>query len=397
MLSAAGRMMRRRKAIALTARAGRIEPFYVMELLEQARDMERRGEVVVHMEIGEPDFKTPDAVKRAAIQAIREDHTFYTESLGIPALREKIAEHYYKADGVSIAPERIIVTNGTSGAFLLLSFVLLSRGRNLVLTDPGYPCYKNFGVLADARIKGVPVSEDSGFEMTVEALSRLGVVPHLVLIANPSNPTGTVYKPASLNRLLGFVSGKNGVMVVDEIYSGLTYGGKFQTALAISDDIIVVNGFSKTYAMTGWRLGWVVVPNSLVRPMQKVAQNVFISAPTISQYAALHALDASSEVERMRHIYEERRDFLVPELKRVGFSVYALPAGAFYVYAGIDRWKLDSMEFVQRALREARVALTPGYDFGSYRAGSHVRFSYANHLEQLKEGCRRLRVWLETL
>jgi aspartate/methionine/tyrosine aminotransferase len=389
--------MRKRRSPTITARARRIEPFYVMELLEQARDMERRGEVVVHMEIGEPDFKTPEAVKQAAIQAIREDRTFYTESLGIPALREKIAEHYYKADGVSIAPERIIVTNGTSGAFLLLSVVLLSRGRNLVLPDPGYPCYKNFGVLADARVKGVPISEDSGFEMTAEALSRLDVVPHLVLIANPSNPTGTVYNPASLNRLLNFVLGKNGVMVVDEIYSGLTYGGKFQTALTVSDDIIVVNGFSKTYAMTGWRLGWVVVPAALVRPIQKVAQNVFISAPTISQYAALHALDASSEVERMRRIYEERRDFLVPELKQIGFSVPVYPAGAFYVYAGIERWNLDSMEFVQRALREARVALAPGYDFGLHRAGSHVRFSYANHLEQLKEGCRRLRAWLETL
>lgn len=359
--------------------------------------MERRGEVVVHMEIGEPDFNTPEAVKQAAIQAIREDRTFYTESLGMPVLRERIAEHYRKTAGVSVSPERIIVTNGTSGAFLLLSTVLLCRGRNLVLADPGYPCYRNFGVLAGASIRTVPVSNDSAFEITVEALSRLGAVPHLLLIANPSNPTGTVYKHRSLTRLWEFVEAGNGVMVVDEIYSGLTYGEPFQTALTISGEIIVVDGFSKTYAMTGWRLGWIVVPDVLVRPIQKVAQNVFISAPTISQCAALRALEASSEVEQMRRVYQERRDFLVPELRRLGFSVPSEPQGAFYVYAGIDRWKLDSMEFVQKALSEARVALTPGYDFGSYGAGSHVRFSYANHLERLKEGCRRLESWLATL
>ncbi len=389
--------MRKRKAVDITARAKRIEPFYVMELLEQARDMEGRGQVVVHMEIGEPDFKTSEPVKEAAIQAIREDQTFYTESLGIPALREKIAAHYRKEHGVSISPERIVVTNGTSGALLLLSIVLLGRGRNLVLTDPGYPCYKNFGLISDARVTPVPISEESGFEMTVETLSRIDVVPHVVLIANPSNPTGTVYNLRSLARLWEHVAGRDGMMIVDEIYSGLTYGEKFQSALAISDEIIVVNGFSKTYAMTGWRLGWIAVPVTLVRPIQKVAQNVFISAPAISQYAALQALEDSQAVKRMRNTYKERRDLLLPELKRLGFSVPVQPGGAFYIYAGIERWGLDSMEFVQRALSEARVALTPGYDFGSYRAASHVRFSYANHLDQLKEGCRRLDSWLKTL
>jgi aspartate/methionine/tyrosine aminotransferase len=383
--------------MTLTKKADRIEPFYVMELLEQAREIERTGETVVHLEIGEPDFQTPEAVKRAAIQAIQENRTFYTESLGLPALREKIAEHYQKVHNVSISPDRVIVTNGTSGAFLLLSTVLLNRRRNLVLSDPGYPCYKNFGVLADARVIPVSISEDSGFEMRVDGLRDLGILPHLLLIANPSNPTGTLYSPETLSRLWAFVSAKNGVMAVDEIYSGLTYGENFRTALAISDDIIVVDGFSKTYAMTGWRLGWVVVPPALVRPIRKVAQNVFISAPTISQYAAIHALDATADVERMRRVYRERRDFLFPELARLGFSVPVEPRGAFYVYAGIERWKLDSMVFVQRALCEAKVALTPGYDFGLFRADSHVRFSFANHLEELRKGCRRLADWLQTL
>ncbi len=389
--------MSKPKSIALTRKADRIEPFYVMELLEQAREIERTGETVVHLEIGEPDFQTPEAVKRAAIQAIQENRTFYTESLGLPALRERIAGHYQKVHGVSVSPERIVITSGTSGAFLLLSTVLLSRNRNLLLSDPGYPCYKNFGVLAGARVNAIPVSEDSGFEIRVEDLRDLKGLPHVLLIANPSNPTGTLYGPDNLGQLWDFVSEKKGVMVVDEIYSGLTYGENFRTALVISDDIIVVDGFSKTYAMTGWRLGWVVVPPALVRPIQKVAQNVFISAPTISQYAAIQALDAITEVEQMRRVYRERRDFLLPELTRLGFSVPVEPQGAFYIYAGIENWKLDSMEFVQRALHEAKVALTPGYDFGLFRADSHVRFSFANSLEELRKGCRRLDTWLQTL
>jgi aspartate/methionine/tyrosine aminotransferase len=208
-------------------------------------------------------------VKDAAIRAIRQGRTFYTESLGLPELREKIAQQYGKLHGVHVAPERVIVTNGTSGAFLLLSSVLLGRGRNMVLPDPGYPCYKNFGMLADAFIKPVHVSVDSHFEITPDALRRLSAVPHLLLIANPSNPTGSLYEDDSLARLWHAVSRKGGLMVVDEIYSGLVYDRTFRTALTLSDEIIVVNGFSKTHAMTGWRLGWMVVPEALVRPIRK--------------------------------------------------------------------------------------------------------------------------------
>jgi aspartate/methionine/tyrosine aminotransferase len=380
-----------------TARSKRINPFYVMELLEQARDMERSGSNVVHMEIGEPDFPTPKRVKDAAIQAIRQGRTFYTESLGLPELREKIAEQYRKLHGVSVSAERVVVTNGTSGAFLLLASVLLSRGRNLVLPDPGYPCYKNFGMLADATIRPVQVSVDSHFEITPKAIDRLSAVPHVLLIANPSNPTGSLYENESLARLWDAVSRKGGLMVVDEIYSGLVYDRTFRSALALSDEIIVVNGFSKTHAMTGWRLGWMVVPRALVRPIQKIAQNVFISAPTIAQYAALEAIDATEAVEEMRQTYLQRRNYLVPRLRRLGFSVPIMPRGAFYVYAGIERWRLDSMEFVQRALKEALVAITPGYDFGAYLAASHVRFSYANDLDQLKQACGRLGRWLRKL
>ncbi len=389
--------MPKQRRVQLTPRARKIEPFYVMELLEQARELERGGEVIVHLEIGEPDFDTPEAVKRAAIRAIEENRTFYTESLGLPSLRQRIAEHYEKAHQVSVSPDRIVITNGTSGAFLLLSSVLLGRSRNLVLADPGYPCYRNFGVLADARVHTIPVSEKSAYEISVEDLRRHRALPHLLLVANPANPTGTVYRPETLMQLHAVIREKNGLMAVDEIYSGLVYGEDFHTALSVSDDLIVVDGFSKTYAMTGWRLGWMVVPESLVRPIQKVGQNVFISPPTISQYAALLAFDSAPEVQEMRRLYCERRDFLVPELRRIGFSVPLEPKGAFYIYAGIERWKLDSMEFAQRALREAGVALTPGYDFGLFRAGSHVRFSFANSIDQLQEGCRRLEGWLANL
>jgi aspartate/methionine/tyrosine aminotransferase len=381
----------------ITERAGKIAPFYVMELLEKAKAMEARGEDIIHMEVGEPDFATPLSIKEEAIRAIRDNRTFYTHSLGLPELREKIAEYYERVEHVRVSPERVLITNGTSGAFLLLFTTLLEKGRILAVSDPGYPCYRNFGTLVDAEILSLPVSEGTRFEIAVECLGSTDVTPQLLIISNPSNPTGVVYREETIYELYKFISSKGSQLIVDEIYSGLTYGRKAKTSLSISEDVIVVNGFSKAYAMTGWRLGWMVVPPALVRPIQKIAQNVFISPPSISQYAAMYAFDEEDELENMRKTYEERRDFMLPQLKGLGFSIPVDPEGAFYIYAGIDRWGFDSMEFVEKALREARVALTPGYDFGSYKAGSHIRFSYANSLEMLEEGCKRLETWLKTL
>ena len=365
-----------------------------MELLEKAQALEAEGADVVHMEVGEPDFPTPPSIKETALRAIKDGRTFYTHSLGLKELRETIALHYAESRGVRISPERVIVTNGTSGAFLLLSAVLLNRRRNLFISDPGYPCYRNFGILFDARVVPIPVSEESQFQITPESLERSGARPHLLMVCTPSNPTGTVYEQETLARIGAVVRAKGGIMAVDEIYSGLTYVGEAPCALATSEDAVVIDGFSKTYAMTGWRLGWIVVPQFLVRPMQKVAQNVFISAPTIAQYAALHAFDAKSEIEAMKQTYCQRRDFLLPRLERLGFGLPARPDGAFYIYANIERWSMDSMEFTERALLEAHVAITPGYDFGSHRAGQHVRFSYANTLDRIEEGVRRLEKWL---
>jgi aspartate/methionine/tyrosine aminotransferase len=381
----------------ISDRAKKIKPFYVMELLEKAKELESRGEDIIHMEIGEPDFATPGPVKDAAIEAIKSDHAFYTHSLGLPELREKVAEYYLNNDGIEIPPEKIIMTDGTSGAFFLLFAALLDRGKSLGIPDPGYPCYKNFGHLVDAENIPINVSEKTNFEITVDQLSDLTRNPDILIISNPSNPTGAVYKHENIGELFRHLKSKGSLLIVDEIYSGLSYGRKIKSALSIAENIIVVNGFSKTYAMTGWRLGWMVVPSDLVRPIQKIAQNVFISPPTISQHAALKVFGAVDELESMRKTYQKRRDFLLPELRRLGFKIPVKPEGAFYIYTGIEKWGIDSMEFVERALVEAKVALTPGHDFGSNRAGSHVRFSYANHLDRLKEGCKRLEKWLNEL
>jgi aspartate/methionine/tyrosine aminotransferase len=359
--------------------------------------MEAKGEDIVHMEVGEPSFPTPSSVKKGAVQAIIDNRTLYTHSLGLPELRKKVAEYYLNTHQINIPPERVIITNGTSGALLLLFGALLQGGTHVVLSDPGYPCYKNMAIFVDAIVHQIPVSEDSYFEITTDHLKNLHASPDMLVLSTPSNPTGIIYRKKTLASLQQYLSSRGALLVVDEIYSGLSYDEKPSTALTISKDIVVVNGFSKTYAMTGFRLGWMVVPEDLIRPLQKCAQNLFISPPSVSQYAALFAFDSVEEIQNMRETYKKRRDYLVPRLRDLGFYVPVSPSGAFYVYAGIERWMLDSMYFVERALVDARVAITPGYDFGTFGGGSHVRFSYADDLQRLKIGCDRLQLWLKTL
>ncbi len=378
----------------ISKRAAQVSPFYVMELLEKARLMEAQGHSVIHMEVGEPGFETPDAIKEGALRALEQGKTFYTHSLGIPELRETISAHYRDSENLDIPPDRIIVTNGSSGAFILLFAALLEHGRTLALSDPGYPCYRNIALLVDCDVCPIPVSDQTNYEVLPEYLADILVPPDLLVIANPSNPTGAVYRPETLRALHDWLSHRGGVLVVDEIYSGLIYDTAFSSSASISEDVIVVSGFSKAFAMTGWRLGWMVVPPGLVRPIQRLAQNLFIAPPSISQYAALCAFEDKEGLARMCALYKKRRDFLLPRLRALGFHLPVKPDGAFYVYAGIERFGMDSMDFVQRALSEARVALTPGYDFGAFGAASHVRFSYANTLDNLIEGCNRLEKWL---
>ena len=377
----------------VSRRADRIPPFYVMELLEKARMMELQGHKIIHMEVGEPGFETPGPIKAAAIEALSGGKTFYTHSLGIPELRQAISDDYAASCRVDVPPDRIIITNGSSGAFTLLFTALLEPGRTLALSDPGYPCYRNIASLTDCAIEPIHVLAEENYEIPPRYFDAV-TAPDVLIIANPSNPTGAVYRPESVASLYGRLSGAGSVLIVDEIYSGLTYDMDFSSSACIADDIIIVSGFSKAYAMTGWRLGWMIVPEDLVRPIQKLAQNLFIAPPSVSQWAALKAFDGRDELMRMRSLYKERRDFLVPRLKGLGFDIPRTPDGAFYIYAGIESFGMDSMIFVERALAEAKVAITPGYDFGTFGASSHVRFSYADKLENLKEGCDRLEAWL---
>ncbi len=374
----------------------RIAPFYVMELLEKAQTMEREGHSIIHMEVGEPGFDTPDPIKDAATAALAEGRTFYTHSLGIPELRRSISDNYAKTCRVNIPPDRIIITSGSSGAFVLLFNALLEPGRTLALSDPGYPCYKNIATLTGCTIKQIEVSAETNYEILPEQIDTIGC-PDLLVMANPSNPTGAVYRPENISALYERLSANGGTLVVDEIYSELTYDIDFLSSACLSDDIILVSGFSKAYAMTGWRLGWMVVPSDLVRPIQKLAQNLFIAPPSISQYAALGAFGHREGLMEVCDLYRRRRDFLVPRLKALGFTIPVIPEGAFYIYCGIEGFSMDSMTFVERALEEAKVAITPGYDFGSFGASSHVRFSYADRLENLQEGCDRLESWLKTI
>ncbi len=355
--------------------------------------MELQGHRIIHMEVGEPGFETPGPIKEAAVAALNEGKTFYTHSLGIPELRRAISDDYANSCHVDIPPDRIIVTNGSSGAFTLLFAALLEPGRTLVLSDPGYPCYRNIASLTDCAIQSIRVSAENNYEILPQHLDALPSAD-LLVVANPSNPTGAVYRPETIAALHRRLSDAGALLIVDEIYSGLTYDVDFSSSACISGDIILVSGFSKAYAMTGWRLGWMVVPPNLVRPIQRLAQNLFIAPPSISQYAALKAFDDKEVLAQMCSLYKNRRDFLIPRLKGLGFVIPRIPDGAFYIYAGIDNFGIDSMAFVERALSEAGVAITPGYDFGEYGASSHVRFSYADKLDNLEEGCDRLEAWL---
>ncbi len=372
-----------------------IEPFRVMQLLERGRELEATGRTIIHMEIGEPDFPTPAPVIRAAHHALDELGQFYTPSTGLPALQQALADWYAREYGVRVDAGRILVTPGTSGAFSMLYAVLLEAGESVLLPDPGYPCQRNFVRLAGGEPVNAPVGPESGYHLSAGHLQRHwreGM--RAAVVINPGNPTGTLVDEDQLTALARACRERGCTLISDEIYHGLTYGAKPPTALAFDDEAIVVNGFSKRWAMTGWRVGWVVVPERLVDACRRVMQNIFIAAPTLSQHAALAALEADAEVEAMRRAYDERRRFLLEALPPLGFDIVVEPRGAFYIYANVARLTDDSRAFCWRMLEEAGVAVTPGEDFGAHRAAEHVRFSYATGLEALQEGVRRIAAWL---
>jgi len=364
-----------------------------MQLLERAQQMERSGRHIVHMEIGEPDFPTPKPVLEAARSRLDAGQNFYTPSTGAPELQQALSVWYARQYGLDIAPQRILITPGTSGAFSLIYAVLLEAGESVLLSDPGYPCQRNFIRLAGGEPVNIPVGPDTRYHLSAEQIAaHWQEETRAAVVINPSNPTGTLIDEAELALVAETCADKGGYLISDEIYHGLTYGVNPHCALEYghADHTIVVNGFSKRWAMTGWRIGWVIVPEGLIDAARRVMQNIFIAAPTLSQFAAIAALGAESEVEAMRLAYDERRRYLLGALPELGFDIVVEPQGAFYIYANVSRLTDDSHSFCWDMLENAGVAITPGEDFGVYQSAQYVRFSYATDMDCLKEGVRRI-------
>lgn len=376
-------------------RLSKIEPFHVMDILARARAMEAQGRSIIHMEIGEPDFPTAPAIVQAGIAALEAGRTHYTPALGLPELRAAIAASY----PAPARPDagRVAVTPGASGALQLIFAALVNPGDQVLMADPGYPCNRHFVSLFEGEPRAIPVDASTGYQLNAELVRRHWTARTVaVLLASPSNPTGTLIAPDEMAQIARAVEERGGVLIVDEIYHGLVYGEAAVTALAHSPNLFVVNSFSKYYGMTGWRLGWLVAPASYIPAIDKLAQNIFLAASTPAQYAALAAYGAGvqQELQKRREIFRDRRDFLLPALRELGFEIPLVPQGAFYLYADCSRFTDDSQAFALRLLDQAGVAITPGLDFGSHRAARHVRFSYANTLDNLREGVARLRGYL---
>jgi len=375
----------------VTKRSSEIPPFIVMEVMEKAAVMEREGEDIIHLEVGEPDFDTPDCIKEAAIRAIREGKTHYTHSLGLLELREAIAGHYHNQYEVEVSPDQILVTSGTSPGMLLLFLALLEPGDEVILPNPYYACYPNFVLMAEGKPVFVNVYEEEGFQYRPEEIEPLiGPRTKAIFLNSPANPTGNLTPPERMRAIAEL--GKT--VISDEIYHGLVYEGKEHSILEFTRNAFVINGFSKLYAMTGWRLGYLIVPPQFVRPLQKMLQNFFISANAFVQWAGIAALrEAYADVARMKGIYNARREFFIPKLRELGFGITVEPTGAFYVLANAKAFSGNSFEFAFDILKKARVGCTPGIDFGSNAEG-YLRFSYANSIENIEEGMRRISQYL---
>ncbi|MEP7062284.1 MAG: pyridoxal phosphate-dependent aminotransferase [Betaproteobacteria bacterium] len=377
-----------------------IAPFHVMEVQTAARAMEARGIDVVHMEIGEPDFPTPVPVCDAARRALDGGDIYYTSALGLPELRHAIAAHYASHYGVDVDPARVIVTSGSSAALLLVLALIVDRDAGILMADPNYPCNRHLVRTLEGTPVSIAVDATTRYQLTAALVERAWTrATRGVLVASPSNPTGTTIAADELARIAASVARRGGHLIVDEIYLGLTYGGAPRSALAVLDDAFVISSFSKHFNMTGWRLGWIVAPLRHVRDLEKLAQNLYISPPTLSQRAALACFEPATLaiVEARREAFQQRRDYLVRELRRLGFGIPLLPDGGFFIYADCSRWSSDSEAFCRDALANAGVAFTPGIDFGTHRANVHVRFAYTVALAKLETGVARLGAWLTTL
>ncbi|WP_372737831.1 pyridoxal phosphate-dependent aminotransferase [Neptunomonas sp.] len=376
-----------------SGRAREIESFKVMDLLKRAKELDAQGCDVVHMEAGEPDFSTAPLIKEAAHRAIDLGFTQYTPSAGIPELRQAISGFYKQRYGLDIAANRIIVTSGASGALLLVFGLLADPDTTFMMSDPGYPCNRQFLRMLEARGQLVPTSAEQNFQLTPELIRQEWKANTAgVLLASPANPTGSVLHKGELAAVAEAVREKNGALVVDELYHGLTYGFDAPSVLEVDPEAFVINSFSKYFGMTGWRLGWIVAPQTAVPEIEKLSQNLYISPPTISQYAALAAFEPETlaVLEERRHQFELRRNLLVDGLRQLGFKIPLMPEGAFYVYADASHLTDNTFEYCWRLLEEQHVAVTPGLDFGTYRANQFIRFSYTTGLDRIELALQRL-------
>ncbi len=384
----------RLEAWDIGSRRGLVDPFIVMDVMEQARQREAMGHSVIHMEVGQPGTGAPRLAREAAARAILDDPLGYTVALGMPALRERIARLYRDWYGIEVSAERIVVTSGSSAAFLLAFLALFDPGDRVATVAPGYPSYRNIFKALNIEVEEMEGVAANGWRPTPAQVAATGPIWGL-LVASPSNPTGAMLDRAGLQALMDAAAAQGAMFISDEIYHGLTYGPRAVTALELSDEAVVINSFSKYFSMTGWRIGWMVVPERLVRVVERLAQNFFICAPHVSQVAALAAMDAVEECEANLAVYARNREVLLNELPAAGLTRLAPCEGAFYLYAEVDHLTDDSRDFCARMLSEAGVAATPGHDFDPLRGGGTVRFSFARSTDDMVEGARRLKTWLK--
>lgn len=375
----------------ISKKAQNITPFIVMEVLERASILEKQGHNVIHLEVGEPDFDVPSCIIDASETAMKEGRTHYTHSLGDPELRQEICNNYLKNYGVTISSEQILVTSGTSPAILLVLSVLCNPDDEIILSDPGYACYPNFITLAGAKMVKVPVYEEDGFQYRPENIcSAITERTKAIMINSPMNPTGNLLSEETLQSIAKF----SPTIISDEIYHGLVYDGRAHSILEYTRNAFVLNGFSKLYAMTGLRLGYVIAPEEYIRPMQKLQQNLFICAGSVAQRAGIAALrGADADVEHMKNIYNERRKYMIARLRELGFRITVEPTGAFYIFVDARHLSVDSYKLAFDILEKAHVGVTPGIDFGENGEG-YLRFSYANSLENIIEGLNRIEKYI---
>jgi aspartate/methionine/tyrosine aminotransferase len=380
-----------------TARRAGIAPFIVMDVMRaaNARDLAATDAAgrAIHLEVGQPGTPAPSTVRAAAKAALDSDKLGYTDAMGVPQLRARIARHYAETHSIELDPARVCVTTGSSGGFLLAFLSAFDAGDRVALADPGYPAYRNILKAIDCLPVGLPATAASRYQPTPELLDAAGGELAGLIVASPANPTGSMLSAAELAALVGWCRKRGVRFVSDEIYHGIVYDGHATTALAAGDDVFVVNSFSKYFSMTGWRLGWLIVPLDLVRAVERLAQNLFISPPTLAQVAAVAAFDARAEMDGHVERYRANRDYLLAELPKAGFREFAPPDGAFYLYADVAHLTNDSTEFCRRMLAEAGVAATPGLDFDPGRGNRFVRFSFAGTMADMVEAVKRLKTW----